>query len=85
MKNKEVIHKKLERIRKKIAEMKATEKEAEDEFRAAEDAEKLDIIHKTGMTPEQLIFYNGLKREEIEMILERRKERVNVQKDNRDE
>lgn len=85
-KNKISLWKRLEKIRGKIAELEATEKEIADQYRAAEDAEKLEIIRKKGITPEQLRFFNGISEEEIQLILEKRKEgRSAVQRNNEKE
>ncbi len=57
----------LTEIQKKISELELLEK-------AADDAENMKIIKKHNISPDQLIFLNGLKEDEIEMIRKRRKE-----------
>ena len=68
------IKKKLEKIRSDMARLQEEEKYWMQEEKAMEDAEKLKIIQKSNMSPEQLIFLKGLKEEEIRMIMEKRKE-----------
>ena len=64
----------LEKIRSDMARLQEEEKYWMQEEKAMEDAEKLKIIQKSNMSPEQLIFLKGLKEEEIRMIMEKRKE-----------
>ena len=68
------IKQKLEKIRTSILELQKEEKHWMQEEKAMEDAEKLKIIQKSNISSEQLIFLNGLKEDEIEMIMNKRKE-----------
>ena len=68
------IKQKLEKIRTSIVELQKEEKHWMQEEKAMEDAEKLKIIQKSNISSEQLIFLNGLKEDEIEMIINKRKE-----------
>lgn len=86
MNNKNALKKRLDRMHEKMAKLKADIKKAEEEYQAAEDAETLKIIRKTSLTPEQLKFFNGVSKEEIEMILKKREgEKEIVRKDNEKE
>ena len=68
----ELIRKHLEKIRSDMQSLKAEEKKYMGMEKAAVDAEKLKIIQKCNLTPEELIFFKDMKREEIEMIKEMR-------------
>ena len=68
------IEQRLEKIRTTISELQKEEKHWMQEEKAMEDAEKLKIIQKSNISSEQLIFLNGLKEDEIEMIMNKRKE-----------
>ena len=74
------IQQKLEKIRSEIAELQKEEKQLMQEEKALEDAEKLKIIQKNNISSEQLIFLNGLKEEEIRMIMKKRKEEEDLAK-----
>ena len=71
---KESLRKKLEKIRTEIEGLQKEEKELTAQAQAMENAEKLKIIKKSNLSPEQLIFLNGIREEEIEMIKKKRKE-----------
>ncbi len=74
----ENIKKKLIKIRGEIEKLQKDEKELAGLEKEAEDAENMKIIKKYQIKPEQLIFYNGLKEEEIAMILKKRKEEMEL-------
>ncbi len=63
----------LDEIQKKINELETQEKEAD-------DAENMKIIKRNNISPDRLIFLNGLKEEEIRMIMNKRKEAENLAK-----
>ncbi len=77
---KDKIRRKLEKIRSDIAMLQKEEKQWMQEEKAAEDAEKLKIIQKSNISSEQLIFLNGLKKDEIAMIMNKRKEEAELAK-----
>ena len=77
---KEKIRKKLEKIRSDMAALQKEEKLLLQEEKAMEDAEKMKIIQKTNMSAEQLMFLKGLKEDEIEMIMKKRKEADEIAK-----
>ena len=86
---KEKIRKKLEKIRSDMAALQKEEKLLLQEEKAMEDAEKMKIIQWIGksgnkryanMSAEQLMFLKGLKEDEIEMIMKKRKEADEIAK-----
>ncbi|MBQ7724278.1 MAG: hypothetical protein IJT63_01600 [Lachnospiraceae bacterium] len=75
----EAIRKHLNKIRDDMKKLKADEKKYMGMEKAAEDAEKLKIIQKSSLSPDELIFFRDMSKEEIELIKERRKrEGMNV-------
>ncbi|MCR5024659.1 MAG: hypothetical protein K6A90_10055 [Lachnospiraceae bacterium] len=69
----EKIKEHLRKLREKMEKMKSEEKKWMTMEKHAEDAEKLKIIRKSSLTIEELQYLNGIKKEEIELIKERRK------------
>ena len=63
-----------DRISAKVEYYQKKLEEADADLKEADDAASMEIIKTSSITPEQLTFFNGLKEEEIEMILNRRKE-----------
>lgn len=76
----EGIKRHLEKLRGKITELQKEEREWMEREKTAEDSEKLKIIRKSNISPEKLIFLNGINAKEIEMILEKRKEEKEIGK-----
>ena len=75
----EAIKKHLDKIREDMKKLKAEEKKYLGMEKVAEDAEKLKIIRKSNLSPDELEFFRDMSREEIELIKERRKrEGMNV-------
>lgn len=74
----EGIKKHLVKLREKILDLQKEEKRWMEMEKTAEDAEKLKIIRKSKITPEKLIFLNGINAKEIEMILQKRKEEKEI-------
>ena len=75
----EAIKKHLNKIREDMKKLKAEEKKYLGMEKLAEDAEKLKIIRKSSLSPDELEFFRDMSREEIELIKERRKrEGMNV-------
>ena len=75
----EAIKKHLDKIREDMKKLKAEEKKYLGMEKVAEDAEKLKIIRKSSLSPDELEFFRDMSREEIELIKERRKrEGMNV-------
>ncbi len=70
----ESIKKKLARYRTQMDEVQKKIKELETLEKEADDAENMKIIKKSNISPDQLMFFNGLKEDEIKMILKKRKE-----------
>ena len=78
------IRKKLEKIRSDIEALQQEEKLLMQEEKAVEDAEKLKIIQKSNISSEQLIFLSRLKQDEIETIMNKRKEAGEVAKSDKE-
>ena len=75
----EAIKKHLDKIREDMKKLKAEEKKYLGMEKVAEDAEKLKIIRKSNLSPDELEFFRDMSSEEIELIKERRKrEGMNV-------
>ena len=68
----ETIKKRLEALRKQSESLRAKEQELVDMLQEADDAANMKIIRKNRISPEHLQFLNGLKEEEIAMILRKR-------------